>query len=72
MKANMHLIDRIARIVISIAIAMLYVSGYFTGTLAIITLIVAVIFTVTGLIGFCPLYALFGLTTREKKRNKVN
>lgn len=68
MKANMHLIDRIARIVIAIAIAILYVSGYFTGTLAIITLIVAVIFTITGLVGFCPLYALFGLTTKKKEK----
>lgn len=68
MKANMHLIDRIVRIVISIAIALLYVSGYFTGTLAIITLVVAVIFTVTGLIGFCPLYALVGLSTKKKEK----
>lgn len=68
MKANMHLIDRITRIVIAIAIAILYVSGYFTGTLAIITLIVAVIFTITGLVGFCPLYALFGLTTKKKEK----
>ncbi|WP_294672127.1 DUF2892 domain-containing protein [uncultured Fluviicola sp.] len=68
MKANMHLIDRIARIVISIAIALLYVSGYFTGTLAIITLVVAVIFTITGLIGFCPLYALVGLSTKKKEK----
>ena len=64
----MHLIDRIVRIVISIAIALLYVSGYFTGTLAIITLVVAVIFTVTGLIGFCPLYALVGLSTKKKEK----
>ncbi len=68
MKANMHLIDRIARIVISIAIALLYVSGYFIGTLAIITLVVAVIFTVTGLIGFCPLYELVGLSTKKKEK----
>lgn len=68
MNANMHLIDRIARIVISIAIALLYVSGYFTGTLAIITLVVAVIFTITGLIGFCPLYALVGLSTKKKEK----
>lgn len=68
MKANMHLIDRIVRIVISIAIALLYVSGYFTGTLAIITLVVAVVFTVTGLIGFCPLYALVGLSTKKKEK----
>lgn len=68
MKANMHLIDRIARIAVAIAIAFLYVSGYFTGTLAIITLIVAVIFTITGLIGFCPLYALFGIASKKKEK----
>lgn len=60
MKTNMHLADRIIRISLSIVIVILYFSGYLTGTLAIIALVVAVVFTLTSAIGFCPLYALFG------------
>lgn len=68
MKANMHLVDRIVRILISIVIVILYFSGYFTGTIAIIALAVVVIFSLTALIGSCPLYTLFGLSTRRKDR----
>jgi hypothetical protein len=67
MKMNMHTTDRVIRLLLSLAIVILYFSGYLTGTLAIITLIVAIIFTLTSLIGFCPLYALFGLSTKKKK-----
>lgn len=68
MKINMHTADRIIRVMLSLAIVILYFSGYLTGTLAIIALIVAVIFTLTSLIGFCPLYALLGVSTRKKSK----
>lgn len=60
--------DRILRIVLSIVIVMLYFSGIFSGTLAIIALVVAIIFTMTSLIGFCPLYALLGISTKKKNQ----
>lgn len=68
MKANMHLIDRIVRVFISVTLVILYFSGYFTGTIAIIALSAAIIFTITGLVGFCPLYTLLGLSTRKKNQ----
>lgn len=68
MKMNMHTLDRIIRILLSLAIVTLYFSGYLTGTLAIIALAVAIIFTLTSLIGFCPLYALFGMSTKKKAK----
>lgn len=66
MKINMHITDRIVRILLSIAIVILYFSGILSGTLAIIALIVAIVFTLTSLIGFCPLYALLGISTKKK------
>lgn len=66
MKINMHSIDRITRILLSLVIVILYFSGYLSGILAIIALVVAVIFTLTSLIGFCPLYALLGISTEKK------
>jgi hypothetical protein len=66
MKINMHMTDRIVRILLSIAIVILYFSGVLSGTLAIVALVVAIVFTLTSLIGFCPLYALLGISTKKK------
>jgi hypothetical protein len=68
MKTNMHLADRIIRILLAMTMVTLYFAGYLSGTLAIIALVVAIVFTITGFIGFCPLYALFRMT--DKKQNE--
>ncbi|MGV3611129.1 MAG: YgaP family membrane protein [Fluviicola sp.] len=67
MKTNMHSIDRILRIFISAAIVYLYLIGYLTGTVALVALAAAVIFALTGMLGFCPLYTLFGFSKRTNK-----
>lgn len=68
MKTNMHLADRIIRILLSMTMITLYFTGYLSGTLAIIALGIAIIFTITGFIGFCPLYTLFRMS--DKKQNE--
>lgn len=55
--------DRVIRILVAIAITLLYMNGVITGTLGIVLLIVGGIFLATSLINFCPLYALFGIRT---------
>ncbi len=67
MKSNMGVIDRIIRIVLAAVVAVLYFTHVFTGTAAIVLGIVGAIFVVTGIVGFCPLYAPFGLSTRRTK-----
>jgi hypothetical protein len=66
-KKNMGTLDRIIRLVIAAAIAILYFTGNLSGLAAIILGILAVIFIVTSFVGFCPLYLPFGLTTRCKE-----
>lgn len=66
MKKNVSTTDRIIRILAAVLIIALYATGNISGTLAIILLVVAGIFIVTGFISFCPLYAIFGLSTRKK------
>lgn len=58
--------DRIIRLIVAALIAVLYFTHMITGTLAVILGIVAVIFLVTSLIGFCPLYTLLGISTNKK------
>ncbi len=69
MKFNMGATDRISRLVIAAIIAVLYFSHLVTGVLGIALLILAIILVLTGFIGLCPLYILFGINTRKKKYN---
>ena len=66
MKKNMGTIDRVIRIVLAIVVAILYLNGSITGTVAIILGILAVVFIITSLIGFCPLYLPFKISTIKK------
>lgn len=67
MTKNMGTVDRIVRFIVAAAIAILYVSGVISGTLAIILGVLAVVFLATSIIGFCPLYAPFKLSTIKKQ-----
>ena len=67
MKKNMGNIDRIVRILTVLVVAALYFSNVISGTVAIILGIVAVIFLATSLVSFCPLYAIFGISTCKTK-----
>jgi hypothetical protein len=57
--------DRAIRIFIVIVIGVLYFTGKIGGTLAIVSGIVAIVFLVTSLIGWCPGYVPFGLSTQK-------
>jgi len=67
MKANMGPQDKTIRIILAIIIAVLFFTKIITGTLAIVLLVVAGIFIITSLIGFCPLYSILGISTCKKK-----
>jgi hypothetical protein len=63
---NMGTLDRIIRVAIAVVIAVLYFSGNLSGLTATVLGILAVIFVITSLVSFCPLYILFGLSTCKK------
>lgn len=65
MTKNMGAADRGIRILIALVIAALYFTGRISGTLAIVLGIVAVAFFLTSLVGWCPSYLPFGLSTRK-------
>jgi hypothetical protein len=67
MKKNMGTIDKVARIIIAIAFAVLYFTGVIPGTLGIVLVVLAVIFVLTSIVGFCPLYLPFGINTGKKE-----
>jgi hypothetical protein len=66
MKKNMGTIDRVIRILLAIVFIVLYLNGSITGVVSIILGILAFVFIVTSLIGFCPLYAACKISTIKK------
>jgi small-conductance mechanosensitive channel len=67
MKNNMGTIDKVIRILVAVVIAVLFFTKVITGVLGIVLLALAIIFVLTSLISFCPLYLFFGLNTGKKK-----
>ena len=66
MTKNMGSIDRILRLLLALVVAILYFTDILTGLAAIILGILALIFFITSLTGFCPLYVPLKLSTRKK------
>lgn len=67
MKKNMGTADRIIRAAVALIIGVLYFTGTISGVLGIVLLVLAGVFVLTSLIGFCPLYLLFGIKTLPSK-----
>lgn len=63
----MGLVDRIIRVVLAVVVAVLFFTKQLTGVTAIVLGILAVIFLLTGIVGFCPLYLPFGISSKKKK-----
>ena len=70
MKKNVGSADKIIRLVIAAIFVALYFTNTITGTLGIILLVLAGVFSLTSTIGFCPLYSIFGISTCPVKRTE--
>ena len=67
MKINMGNTNRIIRVLIAVAVGVLYWQNVISGTLAYVLMGLAVIFLLTSLVSFCPLYTIFGIKTCKVK-----
>lgn len=67
MKANMGTADKVIRVLIAIVIGILIYTDVLTGTLAVVLGVLAIVFVLTSLVSFCPLYTLFGIRTCKTK-----
>lgn len=63
MNSNMNKADRVIRIIIAAILATLYFKDVIGGLIGFIILLVAIILAITGVFGYCPLYAIFGFKT---------
>jgi len=67
MKINEGTTDRIIRVIIG---SLVLVAGYFwlVGTAQIVAYVIGATALITGLVGFCGLYAIFGVSTCKIKK----
>lgn len=63
MNINMGTADRILRIMISSVLAALFFWNVTTGNFGILLITIASIFTLTSVIGICPMYSAIGANT---------
>ncbi len=63
-KQNEGLVDRIIRVVVG-GIALFAGAFWFSGVLQTVLYVVGVAALITGAVGFCGLYTLFGFTTKR-------
>ncbi len=63
--ANESPADRIIRIVVGLGLVGLAVTGAVTAPLLYVVWVIATVALVTGIVGFCPLYALFHVGTKR-------
>jgi fatty acid desaturase len=66
LKLNESPVDRIIRVVAGIALLVLGFAGIAAGAWMWVAYIVGAILLVTGIVGFCPLYALLKISTNKK------
>lgn len=68
MKTNMGKWDKILRFLLAVTVALLVYYDVLQGPLAYVLIAVAVIFFLTSLTGFCPLYGLFGINSAKRRK----
>ncbi len=70
MKKNMGGLDKVIRVLLAIVAGLLVYFEVVDGALAYILLTVTGIFVITSLVGFCPLYGIFGINSCRTKKLK--
>jgi hypothetical protein len=57
--------DRIVRVVLGIVLLYLGLGGVVAGALGVVVDVLGAILLITGVVGFCPLYALLKISTKK-------
>lgn len=70
MKKNLGMADRVIRLIIGTAVALLYMSDIISGVSGTIIVIAALILLMTAPAGFCPIYTLFKISTNKEPQHE--
>lgn len=66
MRNNVGPTDKIIRIILSVIFIALYLTDMVPGTVGLVLVAVGSIVLVTSSVNFCPIYTLFGFSSRPK------
>ena len=69
MKKNMGGLDKVIRVILALVAELLVYFEVVEGALAYILLTIMGVFVITSLVGFCPLYGIFGINSCRTKHN---
>ena len=64
---NMSNLDRALRALFAVVVIILYWLGLISGIAAVILGIIAALFILTSIFGYCPTYHLLGLSSKKKQ-----
>jgi hypothetical protein len=67
MKKNVGSTDKVVRLLLALTLGILVYFKVISGTIAYVALGLAVIFFITSLISFCPIWMALGVNTGKKK-----
>lgn len=67
MNKNIGSTDKVIRILLAVVFAALYFTNTVTGIAGTVLLVLSIIFLLTTLVGFCPIYRIFGMSTCKVK-----
>ncbi|MBN1895170.1 DUF2892 domain-containing protein [bacterium] len=70
MKKNMGSLDKVLRLIAGALLVVLIAAGVAPGTWVWVFAAIAAMFIATSLIGFCPLYVPFRISTIPKKKKE--
>ena len=65
---NESTIDRVVRIALGIGLAGLAIVSAMAAPVLYVVGLIAAVLLITGIVGFCPLYAALGISTRRAAR----
>jgi uncharacterized MAPEG superfamily protein len=68
MKRNLGNADRLIRVLLAVFFAVLFFNHLVTGVAGAVLIILAVVFLLTSMVGFCPLYAALGIKINASKK----
>jgi len=64
-KSNVGGIDKKARMIFGVLLLLWPILAGSMGTLGVVSMLVGAVLLVTGLLNFCPLWAVFGVNTNK-------
>jgi hypothetical protein len=68
LKTNEASLDRVLRVVVGLGLLIWFFTGSGEGVLHYAKLVAGAVLVLTGAVGTCPIYSLFGISTCQMKR----